>query len=110
MKSKLSFIFLWLGEEYLLGKGILVIILCNMFIMQTRGTVNQFLFAYKLFYDVWAPLTEAGLSIAVSLVCGSFWGLEGVLLGSVVSMFFIIVMWKPYLLYHKGFNQSIVLS
>lgn len=101
------FILLWVGSEYILSKSVLIIILCNMFILQTRGTNDQFLFAYGLFSDVWAPLVEAFLSIAVSLVCGSIWGLEGVLLGSVVSMFFIVVLWKPYFLYHKGFKEGL---
>ena len=101
------FISLWLGQEYILGKDVLIIILANMFILQTRGTNDQFLFAYGLFHDVWAPIIEASLSILIALVGGQYWGLKGVLLGSVVSMFFIIVLWKPYLLYHCGFKERL---
>lgn len=100
------FITLWVGSEYVLSRNVLIIILASMFIMQTRGTNDQFLVAYGLFHDIWAPLVESGMSITVSLLCGSWWGLEGVLLGSVVSMFFIIVLWKPYLLYHWGFKEN----
>lgn len=101
------FIVLWVGKEYVLNKAVIVIILGNMFIMQTRGTNDQFLFAYGLFKDVWAPVVETVLSISISVVCGSFWGLEGVLLGSVVSMFMIVGLWKPYLLYHWGFKDRV---
>lgn len=101
------FIVLWVGEKYLLSKTVLVLILSNMFIMQTRGTNDQFVYAYGLFHDVWAPLTEAVLSISISLVGGVYWGLEGVLSGSVISMFFIIVLWKPYLLFHCGFKAKL---
>lgn len=100
------FITLWVGSEYVLSRNVLIIILASMFIMQTRGTNDQFLFAYGLFHDVWAPLVEAGLSITISLICGSWWGLQGVLLGSVISMLFIVVLWKPYLLYHWGFKEG----
>lgn len=78
-----------------------------MFIMQTRSTNDQFLFAYGLFNDVWAPVVEVILSVLISLIGGYFWGLEGVLLGSVVSMFFIVVLWKPYFLYRKGFKDNL---
>lgn len=101
------FITLWVGSEYVLSKWVLIIILCNMFIMQTRSTNDQFLFAYGLFNDVWALVVEVILSVLISLIGGYFWGLEGVLLGSVVSMFFIVVLWKPYFLYRKGFKDNL---
>lgn len=101
------FIVLWVGEEYVLSQLVVMIILGNMFIMQTRGTNDQFLFAYGLFNDVWAPIVETVLSVSISLLCGSFWGLVGVLLGSVVSMFLIVVLWKPYLLYQRGFKDGV---
>lgn len=101
------FIIIWVGPEYVLSKPVLIILLANMFIMQTRGTNDQFLYAYGLFHDVWAPAAEAVLSISVSLIGGAYWGLEGVLLGSVVSMLFIVILWKPYFLYHRGFEESL---
>lgn len=101
------FIVLWVGREYVLSRSVLVILLCNMFIMQTRGTNDQFLYAYGLFHDVWAPAAETIVSITVSLIGGYYRGLEGVLLGSVVSMFFIVVLWKPYFLYRKGFGRKV---
>lgn len=101
------FIILWVGAEYVLSKPVLIILLANMFIMQTRGTNDQFLYAYGLFHDVWAPAAEAVLSISVSLIGGAYWGLEGVLLGSVVSMLFVVILWKPYFLYHRGFEESL---
>lgn len=100
------FVILWVGSEYILSKAVLIILLANMFIIQIRGTNDQFLFAYGLFHDIWAPIVETIISISVSLIGGAYWGLEGVLSGSVVSMFFIIFMWKPYLLYHNGFKES----
>lgn len=100
------FIFLWIGREYILSREVLGLILCNMFIMQTRATNDQFLFAYGLFHDIWAPLVEAGLSIVISLIGGIYWGLEGILLGSVISMLLIVVLWKPYFLYRYGFKEE----
>lgn len=101
------FIILWVGTEYVLSRPVVIILLANMFIMQTRGTNDQFLYAYSLFYDVWAPAVETVVSISIALTGGSYWGLEGVLLGSVVSMFFIVVLWKPYFLYRRGFQEHL---
>lgn len=43
----------------------------------------------------------------VALVGGFFWGLEGLLLGGIVSKVVIVGLWKPYFLFKKGFNESV---
>lgn len=101
------FISLWLGDSYILPISTLIIIVINTFIMITRPVVDAFNAGYGLFYDTWAPLTEAGLNIGCSMLGGMLWGLNGVLLGTTVSMFFIIMLWKPYFLFSKGFKRSV---
>ncbi len=98
------FISLWIGSEYIMDRSVLILILFNVFIMQTRGATDQFIFGYGLFYDTWASLTESVISIVVALVGGYFWGLQGVLLGSIVSMMINAWGWKPFFLYRKGFR------
>lgn len=101
------FITLWLGAEYVMEHHILVLILASMFIMQTRGTNDQFLNAYGLFRDVWAPIAETVLSLSCAIIFGHYWGLAGVLSGMLVGMICIVVFWKPYFLYHCGFRKSV---
>jgi len=101
------FISIWLGSNYIMNKPILILILANSFIMQTRGTIDQYLYGYGLFSDVWAPFAEAALNLGIAILCGSFWGIEGVLMGPLVSMTLIVCIWKPYFLYNKGFKTSI---
>lgn len=102
------FIILWVGPEYVLDTSILVLILCEMFIMQTRGVVDQFNSGFGLFSDIWAPGVEVVISLAVAFIGGHYLGLAGVLSGSVVSMFLIVVLWKPCLLYLKGFREPVL--
>ena len=99
-----AFIVLWLGDEYLLPMVVLVLIIATMFITITRNAVEQFLFGYGLFADVWAPVVESVVCLAVAFIGGSLWGLPGVLLGSVVSLLLVVVIWKPYYLYRSGFK------
>lgn len=100
------FIELWLGPEYLLPNPTVILILANLFIMLTR-IADSFNMAYGLFYDTWAPITEAALNIGLSIVLGKLWGLNGVLAGTTISMLIIATIWKPYFLYHKGFRLSV---
>ena len=98
------FIILWLGKQYILDKSILIILLCNVFIMQTRGVTDQFLYGYGLFRDVWAPIAEAVIYLVVALIAGSCLGLKGVLLGGIISMLIIVCGWKPVFLFKSGFH------
>lgn len=102
-----SFINLWLGNSYILSDWIVGFILLTFFLKQTGEITDQFLRAYGLFYDVWAPLTEAGINIVISIIGGILWGLKGVLLGPIISMIFIVHIWKPYFLYTKGFYYPV---
>lgn len=102
------FILLWVGPDYILSKIVLIWILCNLYIAQTRGTVDQFIYGYGLFGDIWAPLTEAALSLTVALIAGYYWGLSGVLSGSVVGLLCCVVLWKPYYLFRYGFKENIL--
>ncbi|TWV12921.1 sugar transporter [Bacteroidaceae bacterium HV4-6-C5C] len=101
------FISLWLGREYILPPLILILLIVNSFIGFTRGATDQFIFGYGLFYDTWAPITEAILNLIITIVAGHFWGLPGILLGSIISLMAIVCLWKPYFLYNKGFKKSV---
>lgn len=102
-----AFIALWVGPQYILDSSVLIILLLSFFIGMARGATDQFLFGYGLFYDIWAPIVESTIYIVVAVVGGHLWGLEGVLLGGVTSLFLIVGIWKPYFLFSKGFELSI---
>ncbi len=101
------FICLWIGREYLLPASTLFIISLTLFLNTSRNSVDSFINAYGLFRDVWAPITEACLNIGLSVLFGWLWGLNGILLGVVVSLVLIVFIWKPYFLYSAGFNEPI---
>lgn len=104
------FITLWLGKEYLLSKSVLILILINFFIGLTRGATDQFIYGYGLFYDTWAPIVESFIFFLVALIGGYFLGLEGVILGGIVSLTIIVGIWKPYFLFSKGFKLAVIKS
>ena len=98
----------WLGQQYVLPNYIVFIILLNMYIMLTRPSVDLFINAYGLYDDTWAAYTEGILNLSITLIIGYFYGLLGILLGKTISMLLLIVIWKPYYLYKRGFNASIM--
>lgn len=101
------FITLWLGSKYLLGNSILILVIINIFIGFTRGVTDQFLYGYGLFNDMWAPITESVISLSVAIIGGFLWGLPGIIMGGIISLFLIVGIWKPIFLYHAGFKRNV---
>lgn len=58
-----------------------------------------------LYKDIWAPIAEAVLNLGCSILLGSIYGLNGVLLGAIISLIIIILIWKPYFLFRWGLNE-----
>jgi len=98
------FITLWLGKEYLLSDAFLALYILYNSIYMTRSTVDNFLGAYGMFQDTWAPLVEAALNIGLSVLFGFFWSLNGIIFGMMLSQILIISIWKPYFLFTQGFH------
>ena len=85
----------------------LFIILIYYYLLVNRGVTDQFINGYALFYDTWAPLAEAAIYIITAVVGGYLCGLDGVLLGNVISTVLVIYIWKPFFLFTKGFCVSV---
>ena len=101
------FIGLWLGQEYVLSDNALILNLIIFSLGIIRGTTDQYINGYGLFYDIWAPAAESVIFIVVAFIGGTLWQLEGILLGSIVSLLVIVYGWKPYFLFKKGLKLPI---
>jgi len=104
-----SFILLWLGEKYVLSNTILLLMIGNFFMIQISTPIERFKNAYGLYSDTWAAAAEAIINLGISLALGRIYGIAGIMTGTLVSMFLIVVLWKPYFLYKNGFNKSVFL-
>lgn len=102
------FISLWLGAQYVLPLPVLLLMTLIGYTDYTRGSVDAYIVGHKLFSDIWAPATEGILNIGLAVVFAKYmgWGFAGVLLGTYISLALIIKIWKPYLLFTKGFQRS----
>ena len=101
------FISLWVGPEYILDGSILVLLMVNSYIMLTRGAVDMFNNGHGHYADTWSAWAEGITNICVTLACAPFWGIAGILVGKIVSLFFFVVLWKPYYLFHSGFQLPV---
>ncbi|TDS13441.1 O-antigen/teichoic acid export membrane protein [Maribacter caenipelagi] len=101
------FIELWLGKEYILNPIVVALFCSIFFIKQIVNPIEAFKQAYGLYDDTWAPITEGILNLIISILFAKKYGLIGILLGTNVSLFFIVAIWRPYYVYRDGFKKPI---
>lgn len=101
------FIVWWLGKEYQLSIFIVILLMINLFIMQTRQFVDSFNHTHGLYGDVWAAWTEFFINIIVTISIAINWGIIGILMGKIISLLVIVVIWKPYYLFTQGIKEPV---
>ena len=101
------FVTCWFGPQYRLSDLIVYLLIFNIFIFLSRGVVENYISAHGLFSDIWAAWTELILNLVITLCLAPFYGIVGILLGKIISVFFIAFFWKPYFLFTKGLNIKI---
>lgn len=100
------FITLWLGSEYILPQSSLCIIIAILYISLTRTTVDAFLNAYGMFQDIVAPICESIINLGMSIILGAYFGLNGILCGTLISLIMVVFSWKPYFLFKNAFKTN----
>lgn len=100
------FIKLWMGESYLLPKLTVILILINLFINLTRGVTDTFKNSFGYFDDTFSPALESGINFVISLVLVLKIGLNGVIIGTIVSNISVILLLKPILVFRSCFEKT----
>ena len=100
------FIKMWMGEEYMLSESLAFLMSIYLFI----GNGRQFNYTFKescgLFWqNRYAPLIEVTINLFVSLLLGKLIGVEGVIIGTIVSCLFV-PFWVDRLMVYRHYFKS----
>ncbi|UKS64970.1 lipopolysaccharide biosynthesis protein [Rossellomorea marisflavi] len=102
------FINLWLGEAYVLNSTTIVLIVINFYLFSFRNTALLFKNAAGLFrQDKYKPIIEGGLNIILSVLFVNMMGLNGVLLGTIISMILTSFWIEPYIVFKHVFLEKV---
>ena len=101
-----SFIYLWLGKEYILPNITVILIMINLFIQSTRIITEIFKSGSGFFNDIHLPLIESILNLSLSLILVNYIGIKGVIIGTIASNVVIIYFAKPILVFKVCFNKN----
>ncbi|MDD6633815.1 MAG: oligosaccharide flippase family protein [Ruminococcus sp.] len=107
------FIKIWLGDDYVLSKGILVVAVVTYYLKGLNSSVDVAKNAAGLYKpDRYIPMFEAALNLVISAILAYRIGLLGVLIGTLVS-FCVFSFWtKPFFVcrdvFHIPFKNYVV--
>ena len=101
------FITCWVGNQYQFDNIIVYLLIINLFLKLQFATVLVFIGSAGLYSDVWTSWTELIINLVITLTLAPFYGIVGILLGKIISIFFFHIFWKPYYLFSEGFNKSV---
>ena len=101
-----GFMELWIGGGRSFQQIDLLLFVLYM-LLQLSRLPDQFIYAYGMYQDIYAPMIEAILNLGLSILLGSMWGITGILLGINISLIVVIYGWKPYFLYSRAFKKSV---
>lgn len=102
-----SFITLWIGNEYILSKVVLVVLTINLYQSMMRSTYCAFKESAGIFYeDRFVPIIEAVSNIVFSIIFAKMFGLVGIFMGTLVSSLALWLISYPIFVYMKLFKRS----
>lgn len=101
------FISLWLGNDFVFNMKIVFCICLSFYIDGMRQSVLTFKDSMGLFqHDQLKPIVESVVNLIISIFLALKFGVIGIILGTIISMFFICVGTEAHVLFKYGFNKK----
>lgn len=102
-----SFVVVWLGQSYVLAAGVLLALSINLYLQLIRSSTNSFKEAAGIFHeDRYVPLIESVVNIVLSIIFLHYFGLAGVLMGTICSNLVLHLFSYPKFVYTKLFERT----
>ncbi len=102
-----SFVYLWMGKDYLLDNVTVLLIVINLYLTIGRSMIETFKNNTGVYNDIYNPILESLINLIFSLILVKFYGLNGVIIGTIISNIVIIYISKPLVVFKKSFQKSI---
>ncbi|MFZ1302007.1 MAG: hypothetical protein WAQ27_05560 [Candidatus Microsaccharimonas sp.] len=102
-----SFITLWLGEQFVLGLGVVIALSLNIYLILVRAVFGNFKEAAGIFYeDRFVPLVESAINVIASIILIQFIGLAGAFIGTALSSLALHAYSYPKYVYKGVLGRS----
>lgn len=101
-----NFVNLWLGNELELHDMTVSLICVNILIKIFRTIVDVFKDSYGFFDDIQSPILESLINLIFSIILGIKYGLNGIIMGTIISNVTVILIYKPILVFKRCFDKD----
>lgn len=103
------FIFLWLKDvKVLLSNVTVLLIVISFYLNKMRANTLMFRDCAGLMWqDRWKPIAESVINLTASIVLAKFMGLNGIILGTIISTIVAPLWVEPFVLYKYYFKKSV---
>lgn len=101
------FIQIWIGRKYVMDFSIVFLLITNFYVLGMQSITNSFRNAYGLFWKAkYRPIIMVIINIILSVILVQLIGIEGVLLGTLISRLATTAWLDPYIVHKYGFEMS----
>ncbi|HHD0685799.1 TPA: lipopolysaccharide biosynthesis protein [Citrobacter freundii] len=107
--SSSAFVRLWMGDSVLLDRTTVFLLAMNCFVLVARTSFDAAKVGLGYMSDIELPLLEAGINIVLSIWLVQMYGLKGIVLGTLISNFLVVMFMKPVFLYRRALGLNIKL-
>ena len=98
---------IWIGEKYLLELSLLIALCINFYFLGMKKTFMLFKDAAGIFYeDRYIPIVEIIVNILSSIILLKYFGLTGVIIGTILSSLVVFLYSYPKFIYKPLFNKK----
>ena len=102
-----NFVTLWLGERLELSRLTVILICINILVKIFRSIIDVFKDSCGFFDDIQSPILEALINLVFSIILGIKYGLNGIIMGTIISNVTVILIYKPILVFKRCFDKDI---
>lgn len=104
-----DFILMWIGKDYILDKNILFLILVTFYLKGTLYPIWCFRNTTSIFKDTKYLMIYASLiNLILSYFLGKKFGLQGILLATVIARLTTTIYFEPKIIYKKLFKKNVM--
>lgn len=102
------FVRVWTGGgKYLLDFSTMALLCVSFYLSRMRCGTNVFKDCAGLFWnDKWKPIVESVVNLGVSIGLAYLIGINGIVIGTIISTLVAPFWWEPYVLYKYYFKKS----
>lgn len=84
------FMQLWMGEKLMFGYSTVMLIVLYFYILRMGDIRSLWINAAGLFWEIrWRAVLEASLNLILDVILIQVWGVNGLLIGTILSLFFV---------------------